>query len=111
MLRIVQSYVTSSVEDREAPIGLSISREDGTRLVADLSTAEAIAFAQQLMSAIALTTEREANRAAKPQHTVRGKTSTDGWPYGTTHDMDCPACVASGSSFTASPRSETYWSS
>lgn len=44
-------------------------------------------------------------------HTVKGKTSETGWPYGTTHDMDCPACVASGSSFTASPRSETYWSS
>ena len=45
-----------------------------------------------------------------PKHTVGGK--SDGpWPYGTTHDYDCPACLASGSSFTASPRSETYWSS
>jgi hypothetical protein len=46
-----------------------------------------------------------------PVHTVGGKTSVEGWPYGTTHDADCPACVASGSSFTASPRSETYWAS
>jgi hypothetical protein len=43
-----------------------------------------------------------------PKHTVGGK--ADGpWPYGTTHDMDCPGCA--GTSFTASPRSETYWSS
>lgn len=47
----------------------------------------------------------------EPRHTVGGKTSDNGWPYGTTHDMDCPACVASGSSFTTSPRSETYWAS
>lgn len=47
----------------------------------------------------------------EPKHTVRGQTSEDGWPYGTKHDMDCPACVASGTSFTASPRSETYWAS
>jgi hypothetical protein len=45
------------------------------------------------------------------RHTVNGKTSDEGWPYGTTHDYTCPACVASGSSFLASPRSETYWSS
>lgn len=47
---------------------------------------------------------------AKPVHTRGGK--ADGpWAYGMTHDMDCPACVASGSSYTASPRSESYWSS
>ncbi len=44
-------------------------------------------------------------------HTVGGKTSTEGWAYGTTHDMACPACLASGSSYTSSPRSETYWAS
>lgn len=44
-------------------------------------------------------------------HTVRGETSETGWPYGTTHDYRCPACVMSGASFTASPRSETYWAS
>jgi hypothetical protein len=44
-------------------------------------------------------------------HTVNGKTSDEGWGYGVTHDMDCPACVASGASFLTSPRSETYWSS
>lgn len=45
----------------------------------------------------------------KPVHTVDGKTSEDGWPYGTTHDYDCPGCV--DTPFLASPRSETYWSS
>jgi hypothetical protein len=29
--------------------------------------------------------------------------------YGRTHDTDCPGCQ--NTSFTASPRSETYWSS
>lgn len=43
------------------------------------------------------------------RHTVAGQTSIDGWPYGTTHDMDCPGCE--GVPFTLSPRSETYWSS
>ena len=52
-----------------------------------------------------------ASLADKPKHTVRGKTSDTGWPYGTTHDMDCPACLVAGSSFLTSPRSETYWSS
>ena len=55
--------------------------------------------------------ELDESLAARVRHTVRGETSEVGWPYGTTHDMDCPACVASGSSFSASPRSETYWSS
>ena len=46
----------------------------------------------------------------KPKrHTVNGKTSDEGWAYGTTHDYDCPACQ--DTPFTASPRSETYWSS
>ena len=45
-------------------------------------------------------------------HTVRGAPiGPEGVPYGTKHDMNCPACIASGASFTASPRSETYWSS
>jgi len=47
-------------------------------------------------------------------HTIGGKPINDltnPGSYGVTHDMDCPACVAGGSSFTASPRSETYWSS
>ena len=47
---------------------------------------------------------------AKPVHTVRGKViGPEGSPYGVTHDMDCPGCK--DTSFTASPRSETYWSS
>lgn len=33
----------------------------------------------------------------------------DGVPYGFPHDLDCPGCV--DTPFTASPRSETYWSS
>ena len=47
-------------------------------------------------------------------HTIGGKPIddlTNPGEYGRTHDMTCPACVASGSSFTTSPRSETYWSS
>lgn len=44
-----------------------------------------------------------------PVHTVRGKTSAEGWAYGVTHDMDCPGCK--NTPFTASPRSETYWAS
>lgn len=47
---------------------------------------------------------------AAPVHTVRGRAiGPEGVPYGTTHDMDCPACQ--GTPFTASPRSETYWAS
>lgn len=55
-------------------------------------------------------TEQQAQEQTEaPRHTVRGETSETGWPYGTTHDMDCPGCA--GTSFTASPRSETYWCS
>ncbi len=51
-----------------------------------------------------------AARPAKPVHTVHGKAiGPEGVPYGTTHDMDCPACQ--DTPFTASPRSETYWAS
>lgn len=48
-----------------------------------------------------------------PPHTIGGKAIGADNPgeYGRTHDGDCPACVASGASFTASPRSETYWAS
>lgn len=43
-------------------------------------------------------------------HTRRGQ--ADGpWPYGANHDFDCPACCYSGSSYTASPRSDAYWQS
>lgn len=53
---------------------------------------------------------RDIFRVIGRPHTVRGQTAgPEGWPYGTTHDMDCPGCQ--GTSFTASPRSETYWSS
>ena len=46
----------------------------------------------------------------KTVHTVRGKPiGPEGSPYGVTHDYDCPGCE--GTSYTASPRSETYWSS
>jgi hypothetical protein len=48
--------------------------------------------------------------ASSASHTVRGKAiGSEGIPYGTTHDYDCPACATT--SFTASPRSETYWAS
>lgn len=44
------------------------------------------------------------------EHTVRGVTAgPEGWAYGVTHDFDCPGCA--GTSYTASPRSESYWSS
>ncbi len=43
-------------------------------------------------------------------HTIGGKPPPpEGWRYGQTHDMDCPGCI--NTPFTASPRSETYWSS
>ena len=49
-----------------------------------------------------------AGRDVFPVHTRNGK--ADGpWDYGMTHDMDCPGCK--DTPFTASPRSETYWSS
>jgi hypothetical protein len=54
--------------------------------------------------------EGVALRSTLPIHTVRGKPiGPEGAPYGTTHDMDCPSCQ--DTPFTASPRSETYWSS
>lgn len=47
---------------------------------------------------------------AKPQHLRRGQPAPpEGWPYGALHDPDCPACI--DTPYTASPRSETYWSS
>lgn len=43
-------------------------------------------------------------------HTIAGKpVGPEGSPYGVTHDYDCPGCA--DIPFTASPRSETYWSS
>lgn len=49
--------------------------------------------------------------AATKQHTIGGQPISESNPgaYGRTHDYDCPACQ--GTSFTASPRSETYWCS
>ena len=67
-----------------------------------------IAFAKGVAQLAIL---EEVRAAETPKHTVRGQTSEDGWPYGTRHDVDCPACLASGASFTASPRSESYWAS
>lgn len=51
--------------------------------------------------------------APLPEHTTRGKTAAEGavFDYGVQHDYDCPACLASGSSYLTSPRSETYWAS
>jgi len=52
----------------------------------------------------------KADLAEGPVHTVRGgKPASIFGGYGVTHDMDCPGCK--DTSFTASPRSETYWSS
>lgn len=74
----------------------------GGEVRVELSGAERIALIEALGGQ---------DKPVEPRHTVRGQTSDEGWAYGTTHDMDCPACVASGSSFLASPRSETYWAS
>jgi hypothetical protein len=74
-----------------------------------MTVAEALDLAQAL---VASATAQMVVAAAppKPVHTVRGKPiGPEGVPYGTTHDYECPACQ--GTSFTASPRSETYWSS
>ena len=49
-------------------------------------------------------------KTQRPRHTVRGGLDARlHGGYGVTHDMDCPGCQ--GVPFTASPRSETYWSS
>jgi len=49
-------------------------------------------------------------RTVEVKHTVKGgKPASIYGGYGVTHDMDCPGCK--DTSFTASPRSETYWSS
>lgn len=51
-------------------------------------------------------------RKARPfaSHRVRGKPiGPEGIPYGQVHDTNCPPC--SDTPWTASPRSETYWSS
>lgn len=54
--------------------------------------------------------DRASKAAAAEVHTVRGEPiGPEGAPYGTTHDMSCPGCQSTP--FTASPRSETYWSS
>jgi hypothetical protein len=44
-------------------------------------------------------------------HTIGGQPISDTNPgaYGRNHDMACPGCE--GTSFTASPRSDAYWSS
>ena len=48
---------------------------------------------------------------ALPVHTRGGQPiPLGGLPYGVTHDLDCPACVASGRPWGADPRSEAYWS-
>lgn len=44
-------------------------------------------------------------------HLVRGEASATGWPYGTTHDYDCPGPGCADTNFQSSPRSEHYWSS
>lgn len=53
MLRIKSAYAHPTADGREAPIGLSIVREDGVRLVADLSIDEAADLASDLIAAIA----------------------------------------------------------
>lgn len=60
--------------------------------------------------------ERERNNQSadveenRPIHTVRGEPiPPEGLPYGTLHDMDCPACK--DKPFMLTPRSESYWAS
>jgi hypothetical protein len=113
MLRINPTgfYAISSKDGREAPIGLSIVREDGVRLVADLSIDEGIALAGALISAVADATASAAKIAAVQDASRTAQVKPHVLRKGSDmfHAMDCPGCE--GTSFTASPRSETYWSS
>ncbi len=57
-------------------------------------------------------TPTAATLTAFKAHTIEGKPindDTNPGAYGRVHDMDCPGCI--NTPFTASPRSETYWSS
>jgi hypothetical protein len=111
MLRIKSQYAHALTDGREAPIGLSIVREDGTRLVADLDIVEASALAGELIAAVA----KVANSAAKVAAVQAASQTAQVKPHvlrkgsDMFHAMDCPGCE--GTAFTASPRSETYWSS
>ena len=89
----------------------------GDRAVVYLTATEAEALISDLRQRIAKPEPRpllsvptvDAGPIGK-DHTVRGgKPAAQFGAYGVTHDMDCPGCE--GTSFTASPRSETYWSS
>lgn len=51
----------------------------------------------------------EERKDPRPRHTSRGEETLVGWPYGRTHDADCPGCI--DVPYAASPRSEAYWSS
>lgn len=81
-----------------------------SELIADAFGEEGVtheAMSASVLAEIRIKQDQVLHRA--PRHTVRGQTSENGWPYGVTHDMDCPACQ--DTPFTLSPRSETYWAS
>jgi hypothetical protein len=88
---------------------------DGDPMAAERAINAAVGYGINEQTASLLTTLMWSHAADDPntysrikKHTVNGQTSAEGWPYGTTHDMDCPGC--SDTPFTSSPRSEAYWS-
>jgi hypothetical protein len=70
---------------------------------------EALAAVQATMDEEERMLRAQLAAAGFPVHKSRGKViGPEGVPYGTTHDMDCPGCI--NTPFSASPRSEAYWS-
>lgn len=81
------------VEDEDHGVVVRLSMDEVRALIADLT--------ERAIPTVDLTST---------VHTVRGKViGPEGSPYGVTHDMTCPGCQ--DTPFTASPRSESYWSS
>lgn len=121
--RLATSY---RIADRAREIGLMAQQLVVAESIfeSDMSDADLETVEQSLMQAArsmemsepALTNGKDwmvvpEDPAPSPSHTYRGGTPipTTGVPYGTTHDMGCPACVASGLPFESTPRSETFW--
>jgi hypothetical protein len=76
----------------------------------ELSAARWTALTEAISLITGIKQDLRLEPAGSPVHTVKGgKPASIYGGYGVTHDMDCPGCQ--DTSFTASPRSETYWSS